>query len=170
MLKTQDLVLSKGEFEDWKSLYNNVWSQDETAKFMLWTPIHTEEEAKVRMYKSMELMKHTLSWFIYEKKSTQVIGFAGMKKVQDNVYEDTGIVLGPQFVKKGYGTQVLKLLCDEAFYTYGASKFVCSCRRGNIPSKQLQLSLGFYYTYSVNKVDSRNNESYILDFYELLRD
>lgn len=168
MIETQDLVLKKAKFEDWKSIYDNIWSHDESAKYMLWRSIHTEEEAKERMQKSIEFMKNTLSWFIYEKTSNKAIGFAGMKKIRDNVYEDSGIAVGPLFIKKGYGKQVLKALSDEAFYTYGAHKFVCSCRSGNIACRQLQLSLGFCYTHSVVKKDPRNSESYTLDFYELV--
>ena len=28
--------MKKGEFNDWKPLYRNIWSRDESAKYMLW--------------------------------------------------------------------------------------------------------------------------------------
>jgi len=35
-LETDNLILKKAEFEDWKSMYRNVWSRSETAKHMAW--------------------------------------------------------------------------------------------------------------------------------------
>ncbi|HKM04877.1 MAG TPA: GNAT family protein [Lachnospiraceae bacterium] len=170
MIETQELELKKPKFEDWESIYINLWLHDESAKYMLWRPVHNEEEAKEKMQKNIAFMeKNILSWFIYEKRSNEVIGFAGMEQIEDGVYEDSGIAIGPLFISKGYGKQILKALCDEAFNTYGAYKFVCFCRSGNIASKQLQLLLGFCYTHSIEKEDARNGEKYILDFYELLR-
>lgn len=51
MIETLELALKKPEFEDWKSIYVNLWSHDESAKYMLWRPVHNEEEAKERMKK-----------------------------------------------------------------------------------------------------------------------
>lgn len=33
-METNDLLLKKAEFEDWKEMYRNVWSESETEKFM----------------------------------------------------------------------------------------------------------------------------------------
>ena len=34
-LETKDLILKKAEFEDWKTIYYNLWRHKESAKYML---------------------------------------------------------------------------------------------------------------------------------------
>lgn len=168
MLETKDLILNIGEFEDWKDMYNNLWRHKESAKYMLWTPLGSEEEAKRRMRKSIDYQqRNKFHYFVYEKKSNQAIGFAGMSEVDPNVYEDTGIAIGPAFVGQGYGKQILSALVKCTFEQLGAVKFICSCREQNIASKRLQQSLGFEYSHSVEKTDPRTGENYILEYYEL---
>ena len=106
-------------------------------------------------------------YFVYEKKSGQAIGFAGMMEIAPNVYEDTGIAIGPAFVRKGYGRQILMALVNLAFEELGATKFVASCRSQNDASRQLQLACGFVYSHSEDRTDPRNGEPYVLEFYEL---
>ncbi len=36
MIETKDLILDKAKFSDWKEMYYNVWSQPESAKYMVW--------------------------------------------------------------------------------------------------------------------------------------
>lgn len=137
---------------------------------MLWRPVHTEEDAQERMKKNISFMeKCELAWFIYEKSSGEAIGFAGMEQISEGVYEDTGIAIGPAFTRRGYGKQILMALVNEAFTNLSANKFVCSCRSQNEASKQLQISCGFQYTHSEEKIDVRNENEYILDYYELLK-
>lgn len=45
-LETKDLILKKAEFEDWKTIYYNLWRHKESAKYMLWQPTETDEDAK----------------------------------------------------------------------------------------------------------------------------
>ena len=90
-----------------------------------------------------------------------------MTKVAENVYEDTGIAIGPDFVRKGYGRQVLMALVKQAFDELGAEKFIASCRSHNNASRQLQLACGFTYSHSENRIDPRDETDYVLEFYEL---
>lgn len=168
MIETQSLILKKGRLEDWKDMYINLWRHKESARDMLWKPIYSEEEAVRRMKKNLMFMEeHEPSWFVYEKKSRKAIGFAGMEKISENVYEDTGIAIGPDYTGRGYGKEILLALVQEAVKKYGAEKFIGSCRRTNVASRKLQLSCGFTYIYSKEKVDLRDGQLYILDFYEL---
>ena len=41
-LETKDLMLKKASFDDWSDLYHNIWSQEESAKFMLWNTINDD--------------------------------------------------------------------------------------------------------------------------------
>jgi RimJ/RimL family protein N-acetyltransferase len=167
MLETIDLILDKPIFGDWKSIYENLWSHDESAKYMLWKTTKTEEDAKIKIEKNVAYMsRQPESYFVYEKSSGQAIGFAGMVQIDENTYEDTGIALGPKFVRKGYGKQILIALVEQAIKQYGATEFICSCRNANVASAKLQMSCGFIYTYSEDRKDPHTGENYILDFYK----
>lgn len=52
-METSDLILGKARYEDWKSMYRNVWSRPETARYMLWNVTADEEEARRRMQRTV---------------------------------------------------------------------------------------------------------------------
>ena len=116
-LETKDLILKKAEFEDWKTIYYNLWRHKESAKYMLWQPTETDEDAKDRMKRTIafeEKPENKYALFVYLKKTGEAIGFAGMRELEPGIYEETGIALGPEFVQKGYGRQILTTLLEEA--------------------------------------------------------
>ena len=171
MLQTRDLFLAKAKYDDWYDIYINLWCHDISAKYMLWNPTKSEEQAISRIGKTLEYQKkEPYSYFVYEKESGKAIGFAGMIQIEENVYEDTGIALGPAFIGKGYGKQILMALLKEAFDDLHAIKFIVSCRSANIASRKLISACGFNYIKSENRVDSRNGENYILELYEMKKD
>lgn len=168
MRETQDLILKKAEQKDWQDLYENLWCHEESARYMLWNMTKSEEDAQIRIRKTIEHQKKApYAYTVYEKKSGKAIGFAGMTQIAEGTYEDTGIAIGPSFVRKGYGRQILTELVRIAFEELGAQEFIAACRSGNDASRQLQLSCGFTYSHSENKVDPRNGEGYVLEFYIL---
>lgn len=164
-IETKDLILGKAKPSDLESIYKNFWSQEDTARYMLWTPCKTIEEAKARLERSIEVQKGHLRFFVYEKKTGQAIGVAGMEEIEPDVFEDGGIGIGRDFVGKGYGKQILKALIDYCFDELGAKKIVCSCDSRNIPSAKLQQSCGMKYSHSENKVKKRDGEKFVADFY-----
>ncbi len=171
MIEAKNLVMRQAIYEDWKDLYVNLWRHEESAKYMLWRPSHSEWEARERIKKVMDYQKENPhEYIICEKYSGQAIGFAGMTKLQEGVYEDTGIAVGPSFVRRGYGRQILMGLMQTAFEQLDAERFVSSCRSGNTASKMLLRACGFTYSHSENRMDPRTNKSYILEFYEFYKD
>lgn len=168
-LETKDLILKKAAMEDANDMYSNIWSEEESSRYMLWTPTKSMEEAVDRMSKTIEFQKDRIAYCVYEKQSGQAIGFAGMKEIDDRVYEDSGIAIGTKFVGRGYGKQILMALVDYCFEELVAIRIVCSCRAENIASKKMQLSCGFQYSHSQAMIDKRNGLDYTLDFYELAR-
>lgn len=165
MLETKDLIIKQAEQKDWKDIYYNLWCHAESAKYMLWNVTTFEEEAQARMERTIAFEKeHPYCWFVYEKYSGQAIGFAGMEEIEDGVYEDRGVALGPDFVGKGYGKQIVNAMVDFARNELGAKKMVLSYRSQNIASKKLQESCGFLYSHSEDRVDPRTGENYVLEF------
>jgi RimJ/RimL family protein N-acetyltransferase len=170
-LETRDLILKRAVFEDWHQIYTNLWRHEESSRYMLWEPTFSEEAARARMERTIDFQaEHPLTWFIYEKSGGQAIGFAGLEEIAPGVYEDASVALGPDYVGRGYGKQVLKALAHLVFERLDGIRFVCSCRSVNLASRNLQLSCGFTYTHSENRIDARNGEAYVLDFHELTRE
>lgn len=168
MLETQGLLLKAAAYEDWMSIYHNLWRHEESAKYMLWRPCKTPEEAQARMKRTLAFQQsNPWAYFVYEKKTGQAIGFAGMTQIAPGVYEDIGIALGPQFTGQGYGKQLLSALVGHSFTGLGGTQFVSSCRRENFPCHKLLLACGFSFTYSENRVDPRDDQGYILEFYQV---
>ena len=167
MLETNDLILRKAQFDDWADLYRNVWSREETARFMLWQVTRSEEEAMDRMRRTIQFQSKNDTWTVFEKKSGQAIGWGGVVLLSDGVYEDGSVAIGPEFVGKGYGKQILRVLTEYVFDQLKASTFIATCRSENAPSRGTILSCGFVYTHSEDRVDPRNGLPYVLEFYRL---
>lgn len=164
LLETDDLVLKKAEFEDWKAMFRNVWSRPETAKFMAWRVTTREEDAKIRIQKTIRYQEDHDTYLVYEKTSGEAIGFAGVEEIGPFIYQDASIALGPEYVGKGYGKQILQLLLKYCS-ALGGKEFYYSTRAQNTASKNLAVSCGFRYRYSEEKVDLRNGKPYELEFY-----
>ena len=104
-LETKDLILKKAEFEDWKTIYYNLWRHKESAKYMLWQPTETDEDAKDRMKRTIafeEKPENKYALFVYLKKTGEAIGFAGMRELERGIYEETGIALGEKVTGDRY--------------------------------------------------------------------
>ncbi len=170
MVETKNLVLRQAVFDDWKSLYINLWRHKESAKYMLWRPLDSEQQSRERIIKVIEYQKkNPHQYIVCEKSSGQAIGFAGMTKRREGVYEDTGIAIGPAFVRRGYGKQILMGLMQVAFEQLEAKRFVSSCRNENLASRMLLRACGFTYSHSEERVDSRTEQLYQLEFYDFLQ-
>ncbi|SFQ50488.1 Protein N-acetyltransferase, RimJ/RimL family [Lachnospiraceae bacterium XBB1006] len=165
MIETKDLWLKKGKMEDAEGIYKNLWRHAESARFMLWEPSHSVEEAKERMLRTIAFQKRSkYAFFIYEKKSGEPIGFANMEQIGRGTYQERGVALGPKFVGKGYGKQVLSALVNAAFAD-GGKEFWAMHRQENIPSRKVQEACGFVFDHTSEELtDPRTGERYQLDY------
>ena len=165
MYESARLTLKHPSFSDWEPMLRNVWSHEDTARYMLWTVTVTEEAAQERMRRTIAYQRDHTAWLVYEKESGEPIGFAGFCSIDAGVCEDTGIAVGPEFVGKGYGKEILNLLTRIAKADYGALGFIASCRSQNHASRKMILGCGFRFTHQENRVDPRTNAPYVLEFY-----
>lgn len=164
MLETNDLLLTKARFEDWADMYHNVWSWPETARYMLWTVTVSEREAKARMERTIAWQSSHDVWLVREKASGRAIGWAGLKEVSPGLWQETSIALGPDYVGRGYGRQLLELLMDIA-RERGGMEFRCTARSENTASQALVLSCGFILRGKEHKTDPRDGRIYELSVY-----
>lgn len=166
LIETKSLILRKAADTDLE-IYQTLWRHWESARYMLWQVTENLEDAKERLRKSIEFQRqHKYAFFVQEKCSGKVIGFAGMKEIEPGVYEDTGIGLGPDFTGKGYGTEILTAFIEEA-RAMGARRFVASCRKQNLPSHKLMMKCGFSFSRDEARTDPRDGSSYVLEINEL---
>lgn len=166
MYETDRLQLKHPVFSDWEGMYRNLWCHRESAEFMLWNVTTSPEEAQERMRRSIAFQEGKPAWFVYEKCSGEPMGFAGFREIEPGVFEDTGIAVGPAFVGKGYGKEILNLLTRIAKEQYGAAGFIASCRSRNSASRGMILGCGFRFSHYENRIGHRNGTEYILEFYE----
>ena len=94
MIETESLILDKAKFSDWKEMYCNVWSRAESAKYMAWNLTTSEENAKIRIMKTIEFQKEHDTYVVYEKSSGKAIGFAGVEKNQTLYLSGSGDMSG----------------------------------------------------------------------------
>lgn len=167
MFETKDLFLDKAKPSDWVAMYKNVWSQPESAKYMAWRVTTNEDEAKIRMQKTIEFQKTHDTYLIYEKVSGEAIGFAGIEQLGPYTYQEAGICLGPKFVGKGYGKQIVMQLIQYCKKELKAKEFIYSTRDNNEASKRLARSLGFELIRTEEKIDEKDGRCYILQKYSL---
>ena len=167
MPETKDLLLRKAVQRDWYSMYQNIWRHPESAKYMFWDVTTSEEAAVARMERTIAFQTaHDHHWTVVEKASEQAIGWAGIEVLRPGVCGETGIALGPYFVGRGYGTQILNALTEYARDNLGAKLFVACCRKDNAASRNLQLGCGFRFSHCEERVDPRDNLKYIYEYYE----
>ena len=167
MIETESLILDKARFSDWIEMYRNVWSQPESARYMEWTITTSEEAAKIRITKTIAFQKEHDTYLVYEKASGKAIGFAGVEEIGPLIYQEAGICLGPSYVGKGFGRQILQGLIRYCREEFGAKEFIYLTREENIASCRLAESSGFTRLSSVIKTDSKDGHSYNLLEYRL---
>ena len=91
MPETKDLILRKAVMDDWKDMYNNIWSQPESAKYMVWSVTETEADAMARMERTIAYQAaHDYHWTVVEKASAQAIGGGGMEAHSEAVWAYRG--------------------------------------------------------------------------------
>ena len=107
------------------------------------------------------------TYLVYEKLSGKAIGFAGIEKIEPYTYQEAGICLGPNYVGKGFGKQILQGLLQYCKKQFGAKVFIYSTRDENTASNRLARSLGFSIISSTAKIDGKSGHPYNLLRYSL---
>ena len=160
-IETEHLILRKARPEDIKARWKNVWSDEEVAKYMLWIPTKTEEEARERMERTIFYQGKIPAFFVCLKESDEPIGFAGIKEVEEGVYEDCGACFMRTCQRKGYGKEMIAALTTLAFEKFHAKAVRFGCFEENIPSKSLIECMGFEFVDKVPEVREKDGYEYI---------
>lgn len=165
--EAEHIYLSKASEDDCEAMFNNIWSDEEISKYMNFKPVTNIEEAQKILKQSIEYQNDNMGFFVYLKENREAIGFAGIKRLSDAVYAESGLCIARKYQGKGYGKELLLLLQRIVFNELQGTKFIYACMRGNEKSKKLCLSLGFRYDCSETVVRKWDNYVYISDRYVL---
>lgn len=165
-LETARLILRKSRMEDWRDLYGNVWSRPEAARYMFWPVTTDEAAARARMERTLDWEKtHPFKYSVEEKASGRVIGWAGVEPLDEGSWGETGVALGPDYWRRGYGRELLEALCAFCRDEMGARRFVASAREDNAASNALIRSCGFSLDRAEPRVDERDGAGVLLNVY-----
>ncbi len=164
-IETARLVLRRSRMADWRDLYDNIWSRPEAARHMLWSVTTDEAEARARMERTLRWEQtHPFKYSVEEKASGAVVGWAGVERLDAESWGETGIALGPDYWRRGYGRELLEALCAFCRDTFGAKRFVAAAREKNLASRALIESCGFAFDHSEARQDE-DGEDYTLLWY-----
>lgn len=162
IIKTKELILKPDILkDDIFKIHQNVFSQTETAKYMLWKASNEIEDTIKRLKRWQE--SDIKLFFIFEKSNNEPIGFLSFSE-RDEVINNIGLCIGKRFVRKGFGKQVLTALLD--YCKNNKIKIVeYSAFHENLPSIELAKKLGFIYSYSKNSIRNYDKRKFVEDVY-----
>lgn len=165
-METKDLILGKAKQEDWRAMYHNVWGRPESFRYMCYELSNNEEEARERMRRTAEFQRGHDAFTVFLKATGEAIGFAGVERLDGAVWQETGICLGPDFWRRGYGGQILQCLLDYV-RGQGAKEFRYSAWEENAASRALAQRFGFELCGKEEHIRSHDGKPYTLMKYRL---
>lgn len=166
-IKTKDLKFVKFKDEFAEQCHNNFFCEMETAKYVLWKPTKSIDEAKEKLnFWKENLSLNGILLLIKEFKSNKIIGYICADEIVPNVYGNVGIALGQNFIKKGYGSQALNTLI-EIIKNKGGKEIIYSHFKENEASKRLALKFGFKYFKQEKRIRKYDKKEFDELFYVL---
>ena len=141
------ICLRKAREADALPMMQNVWSDENVYRWMLFQPTFTEEDALDRCRRSMQYQKDHFAWFVALQSTGEAIGYCGLKENEPGHFEESGICIAANLQGQGLGKEILALLLELAFDRLGATDFRYGYFDGNEKSKKLSEHFGFRYEY-----------------------
>lgn len=138
----------------------NFFCQKETAKYTLWKPTSSVEEAKQKLDRWTKASKISIFWLIHDKVSDEPIGFVCADEISPKVYGSLGITIGLDYIKKGYGSEVLEALINH-IKEIGGERIEYSHFEENIASRALALKHGFEFVKKQNSVRGHDKLEFV---------
>ena len=139
------IIIRKAEETDLESIFKNVWNDNDVIKTTYLRPSTDLEEAKERLQRTIDFQKDKNMFFVALKETNEAFGLCGIFQINDDLYEEAGLILGKEFQHKGYGTEMLNIMLDVVFNHFKAKEFKYSYCEGNDKSKGLAEKFGFKF-------------------------
>ena len=140
MLDTDRCLLRPFEEKDLESFMvyrNNLeWMQYQGFKNLTKDEYRETLLAPLNIEKGMQLA-------IADKTTDRLLGDVYLSKKEKTI--SIGYTINPDYSQKGYITEILKALLPRLKECFSDCKIVAITEKGNVPSKNLLLKLGFVY-------------------------
>lgn len=164
MIETKNIILREMTDDDINDFYD-IFSNEEVGKF-----VNKMSYDQVKRYFEKRKNKplNPYSFAAVLKENNKMIGTIGIKEKEPNVGV-LSYVFNFNYWGKGYCSECVKLLLDNAFNEWGFKKMKADCREDNIASKKIFHKFGFkFYERVSGTFKDNNSEEYIsFDLYEL---
>jgi len=112
---------------------------------------------------ALELIQYVISqydifgigrWAVIEKKSNEVIGWAGLKFIAEPImnytpYYDVGYRLSPEFWNRGYATEACKASIRYGFEVLKLQQIIGTCHHQNKASRRVLEKCGLTFSHQV---------------------
>lgn len=132
-----------------------------------WAPISLEQ-LKEKL-KEKQKRPRTGIFSIWTEKANQFIGVAQWSASWDTWCPDAGVIIWPEYRRKGYGTEVAEKLLDICFIQNPGHGIVTGAPEWNDASLNFIKSLGFKDCGRMRRLGMKDNEYYDLIFFDLLK-
>ena len=164
---TDRLIIRKAKLDDLDDIYNNIWSDENIASTMLWKVTKTKEDAIKRMERTIKYQSENYAYFICLKDTNEAIGFSGIKEIDKDIYEDSGICIATKYQGMGYAKEVVSAFLDLVFNKLCGKRFIYGCFKTNEKSRNVCLGLGFKYLNTDEITREHDNKIFSVDHYYL---
>ncbi|MFP3153050.1 GNAT family N-acetyltransferase [Lachnospiraceae bacterium ZAX-1] len=135
-MRTQRLIIRRFKTEDWAQIYEYL-SDGEVVKYEPRSPL-TEEECRQCI---AQFMASDDFWAVCLKKGRKLIGQICLSQKEQNHWE-LGYIFNRKFQKKGYATEAIKKLLDDAFRKRKVHQISACCNPQNTASWKLLERIG----------------------------
>ena len=126
-------ALQKTDFTDVKRLFVNT----EVRKFL--GGIRDEESIQVLLEGALN---HPFCWVVREKHTRAFIGLVSFDLHHDGIYQEISYQLLPNWWRKGYGTEIVRIMINYALNELNLMKVVAETQTANQASCKLLERVG----------------------------
>ena len=167
-LETSRLILRKFQLDDALKLYTNLYSDSKVNRFLSWNVHRNVQETSDFIKEWINNYKEDVyNWVIIDKTSNEPIGSLEVVGIQaKHMICEVGYQLGSCVWSKGYGTEILKTVCDFLLNEVGFFMIEAKVRAENIGSIRVCEKAGMKLDAilpkrRVDKFDGHRDDLYI---------
>ncbi len=176
-IETSRLYLRPLQIEESPFITEVMNTYPEMSQWMTWSPPQTEEQVKKSLKKQLD--EGSIPYGVFLKSDDSFIGritlrnFVWAERDAQKTSAFLSFWVSPEFGGKGYGTELLEVVCRHAFEKLHLRKIFAGVFVQNIPSQKLLEKVGFkeigvshkHYLKEGIEYDSARYELLVEDFF-----
>lgn len=171
-IKTERLILSKYELDDYTDAYNNWCKEDVVAKYVTWEAHKSFEETKEFIKSEVDSYgPDTYKWIVRIKETNEAIGGITVVHLKKNdLRAELGYCYGSKYWGNGYATEALKAVINYLFNKVGLELIVIDHMAQNPASGRVMQKAGLHYVATLPKwIIDKEGKRDDLVFYQIFK-